>query len=59
MASNRKLKRKQVQLIANGDLRVSANQVCWPAQKAMEDELARAVASAGYELVRAHPYKPD
>src|SRR5438128_3567823 len=62
MATNgsaRKLKRKQVQLIANGDLRLSANQVCWPAQKAMEEELGRAVAAAGYELVRAHPYKPE
>jgi hypothetical protein len=57
--SRPKLKRKQVQLIANGDLRLSANQVCWPAQKAMEDELAKAVAAAGYELVRAHPYKDD
>jgi hypothetical protein len=54
-----KLKRKQVQLIANGDLRLSANRVCWPAQKAMEEELKQAVASAGYELVRAHEYKAD
>src|SRR2546430_2046268 len=54
-----KLKRKQVQLIANGDLRLSANQVCWPAQKAMEEQLAAAVAAAGYELVRAHSYKDD
>src|SRR5436190_669135 len=35
----KKLKKKQVQLIANGDLRLSANQVCWPAQKAMEERL--------------------
>src|SRR5262249_42452953 len=54
-----KLKRKQVQLIANGDLRLSANRVCWPAQKAMEDQLRHAVQSAGYELVRAHEYKAD
>src|SRR5687767_15229947 len=62
MGSNgtgRKLKKKQVQLIANGDLRLSANQVCWPAQQAMEEELSRAVAGCGYELVRAHPYKED
>jgi len=55
----RKLKKKQVQLIANGDLRLSANQVCWPAQQAMEEKLAEAVRAAGYELVRAHPYKED
>lgn len=51
--------KKQVLLMANGDLRLSANQNCWEAQKAMEDELAKAVATAGYELVRAHPYKKD
>src|SRR5687768_7991927 len=55
----RKLGRKQVQLIANGDLRLSANQVCWPAQQAMEQALHRAVAEHGYLLVRAHPYKDE
>jgi len=55
----RKLKKNQVQLIANGDLRLSANQVCWPAQKAMEEKLTDAVRACGYELVRAHPYKDD
>ena len=59
MASTIKRKKKQIQLIANGDLRLSANQVCWPAQKAMEDQLAEAVNACGYELVRAHPYKED
>src|SRR5437762_2747472 len=57
--SARKLSKKQIQLIANGDLRLSANQVCWPAQKAMEDQLAAAVEAAGYQLVRAHHYKED
>jgi hypothetical protein len=54
-----RLKAKQVLLIANGDLRLSANQKCWPAQREMEGALTRAVAEAGYELVRAHPYKDD
>jgi hypothetical protein len=54
-----KVGKKQVLLVANGDLRLSANQVCWEAQKAMEAELAAAVKSLGYELVRAHPYKED
>lgn len=53
------LKKKQVQLIASGDLRLSANQKCWPAQSAMESALSAAVSDAGYELVRAHPYKDD
>ena len=44
-------------LVASGDLRSSANEVCWPAQRAMEAALGRAVAGLGHELVRAHPYK--
>jgi hypothetical protein len=54
-----KLKKNQVLLIASGDLRLSANQKCWPAQCEMEVALSRAVADAGRELVRAHPYKDD
>ncbi len=49
---------KTVLLVANGDLRQSANQVCWPAQAAMEKKLAAAVAAQGRQLQRAHPYKP-
>jgi hypothetical protein len=52
-----KVKKNQVLLIANGDLRTSANRVCWAAQKAMEEELTKAVAACGYEVVRAHQYK--
>jgi len=50
-------KKKRVWLVANGDLRLSANQNCWAAQEQMEHELAESVSAAGYELVRAHPYK--
>jgi hypothetical protein len=49
---------KDVLLVANGDLRLSANQKCWPAQQQMEQELGKAVAEAGYRLVRAHAYDP-
>lgn len=49
---------RKVYLVANGDLRQSANETCWPAQAAMEKLLAKAVASFGWKLVRAHPYKP-
>jgi hypothetical protein len=52
-----KIKKNQVLLVASGDLRLSANQKCWPAQQEMEQALTRAVADAGYELVRAHEYK--
>jgi hypothetical protein len=44
--------------VANGDLRQTANQACWPAQMAVEKKLAQAVAQLGGRLVRAHPYKP-
>ncbi|MBI5689686.1 MAG: fucose isomerase [Verrucomicrobia bacterium] len=51
-------KSRPILLVANGDLRQSANEVCWPAQHAMEQALAAAVAKLGSKLVRAHPYKP-
>ena len=51
-----RMKKKQVLLVANGDLRLAANQNCWAAQKEMEASLAAAVGKAGYELVRAHDY---
>lgn len=43
-------------LIANGDLRLSANQVCWPAQQAAEQKVMEAVRSLGYSIERGHPY---
>ncbi len=48
-----------IQLLANGDLRLSANQTCWDAQAGMEKELTDAVKALGYELKRVHPYKED
>ena len=51
-----RLGKKQVYLVASGDLRLSANQKCWPAQKEMEDALTHAVEAEGYSVVRAHQY---
>ena len=59
MPSVKKLPKKSVYLVANGDLRQSANEKCWPAQAAMDKQLAAVVASFGYKIVRAHPYKKD
>jgi hypothetical protein len=59
LAKRPKRKQRQVQLIANGDLRLSANQACWPAQQAMERALTRAIRAEGYRVVRAHPIKPE
>jgi len=50
------MKTKQVYLTANGDLRLSANQECWPEQKKMEDALIAALRKEGCKVVRAHPY---
>ena len=49
---------KQILLVANGDQRQSANEVCWPAQQAMEQALTAALDKLGFELIRAHPYNP-
>ncbi len=51
--------KRQVLMVSSGDLRLSANRVCWEAQKAMEETLGKAVAGFGFELVRAHPFKPE
>jgi hypothetical protein len=50
---------KTVLLVANGDLRLSANQKCWPEQSKMEAKLTEVVASLGAKLVRAHGFKPE
>jgi hypothetical protein len=49
----------EVLLIANGDLRQSANQVCWPAQAEVERAVTRAFAAEGLKVRRAHPYRED
>ena len=52
------LKPKQVYLIANGDLRLSANQRCWAEQARMEALLTKALKAEGWTMVRAHGYDP-
>ena len=46
----------EVLLVTSGDLRLSANQECWPAQRDMEEKLTAAFAQKGIRLVRAHAY---
>ena len=50
---------KQVLLVASGDLRQSANAMCWPAQAAMEQQLAAALQACGGEVQRAHKFDPE
>src|SRR5258707_7099262 len=45
-----------VYLVANGDLRLSANQKCEPAQAAMEKALVEAIQKEGFIVKRAHPF---
>ncbi|MEO0510118.1 MAG: fucose isomerase [Verrucomicrobiota bacterium] len=52
-------KQKTVLLVANGDLRLSANQNCWAKQDEMEKELASVLATLGGKIKRAHAYKPE
>lgn len=45
-------------LIASGDLRLSANQVCWAAQKDMEKRIIKAFKDEGITVRRGHEYDP-
>lgn len=45
---------RTVYLVANGDLRLSANVSGWPAQRKLEADVNRAVASLGWSVLRAH-----
>lgn len=49
---------KEVILIANGDLRLSANQKCEPAQAAMETKVVAAFEKEGATVTRGHAYDP-
>ncbi|MAS37095.1 MAG: fucose isomerase [Anaerolineaceae bacterium] len=46
-------------LVASGDLRLSANKVCWPAQKSMEEKVVAAFAAEGWTVKRGHAYDPE
>ncbi len=48
----------EVILVANGDLRQSANEVCWEAQAGLEKMLTEAFLEEGIKVRRAHPYDP-
>ena len=47
---------RKVYLVANGDLRLSANQKCWPEQAKMEAALRKVLQEQGAEVVRAHSF---
>jgi hypothetical protein len=45
-------------LIASGDLRLAANQVCWPAQEQVEQAISEAIRSCGFTVKRGHRVHP-
>jgi hypothetical protein len=47
-----------VVLIANGDLRLAANQRCWPAQAQAEQAVIHSIRCEGREVRRGHPCDP-
>jgi len=49
----------EASLITSGDLRLPANQVCWPAQADMEKKVIAAFAREGMLVKRAHAYDPE
>jgi len=50
------LRSNEVFLVASGDLRLPANQTCWPAQADMERQIIAAFAAERVTVRRAHPY---
>jgi len=50
---------REIWLVASGDLRPAANQLCWEAQYAMEQLLIRAVEANGLKVRRAHAYDQE
>src|SRR5437868_1866220 len=47
---------KTIYLIASGDLRASANEMCWPEQARMEELLTEAIQKEGHKVQRANAY---
>jgi hypothetical protein len=52
------VEKPEVILIASGDLRLSANQACWPAQNHVETAVMTAIRNCGHSVRRGHQYDP-
>ncbi len=50
---------ENVVLVSSGDLRLAANQQCWPAQESLEAALTQACSALGAQVRRAHDYDPE
>ena len=49
----------EIILISSGDLRLSANQECWPAQHEMEQIISNVFEKEGFKITRGHPYDEE
>ena len=47
-----------ITIIASGDLRLEANQKCWPAQKKVEEFINAAIERNEFRTIRGHAYDP-
>lgn len=50
--------KKEILLVASGDLRQTGNRVTWPAQAKMEEKITASFAAEGYTVRRAHSFDP-
>ncbi len=50
---------KETYLVSSGDLRLSANKTCWPAQEKMEAELVKVLEALGVTVERGHDFDPE
>ncbi len=46
-------------LVTSGDLRLSANQECWPAQSEMEEKVKTVFQEEGYTIKRGHSFDEE
>ncbi len=49
----------EIIVIANGDLRLAANRVCWPAQERTENAVMDVIRREGHSVRRGHPFNPE
>jgi L-fucose isomerase-like protein len=49
----------EIILVTSGDLRLSANQECWPAQAEMEEKVKAVFKGEGYTIKRGHSYNEE
>jgi len=57
--SNMDLPMREAVLVTSGDLRQSANEVCWPAQQELERKLTQCLLNEGVTVRRAFPVDPS